>query len=353
MLNKKVIRLALLLLVVAAVGGGIWWWQTPKPANPPGQLTLYGNVDIRQVELAFNSAERITRMFVQEGDQVMQGQRLATLETAKLAAKVARAEARVAAQQQVVARLEAGTRSEEIDKARAELALAEAQLQDAQRSYERVRNLAARKLASPQEVDDARAAADAAAARLRAAKATLELALAGPRREDIAAAKATLEAYQAEQTLARQELADASLYASAAGIIRDRILQPGDMASPQRPVYTLALTNPVWVRAYVDEPDLGKLYLGMQARVTTDSFPGKVYQGWLGYISPTAEFTPKSVQTEEVRTSLVYQARVYVCNPQNELRLGMPVTVTIPVPQSHGQTSTDENRCQKADVGAD
>jgi HlyD family secretion protein len=252
-----------------------------------------------------------------------------------------------------VARLEAGTRPEEIDKARAELALAEAQLQDAQRSYERVRNLAARKLASPQEVDDAQAAADAAAARLRAAKATLALALAGPRREDIAAAKATLEAYQAELTLARQELADASLYAPVAGVIRDRILQPGDMASPQRPVYTLALTNPVWVRAYVDEPDLGKLYLGMQAQVATDSFPGKVYQGWLGYISPTAEFTPKSVQTEEVRTSLVYQVRVYVCNPENELHLGMPVTVTIPVPQLQGLTSTDENRCQKTDVGAD
>lgn len=133
--------------------------------------------------------------------------------------------------------------------------------------------------------------------------------------------------------MARKALADASLYAPDNAIIQERILEPGDMASPQRPVYTLALTDPLWVRAYVQGPDLGKLKPGMRAEVSTDSYPGKRYRAWVGYISPTAEFTPKSVETTEVRSSLVYQVRIFVCSPQNELRLGMPATVTIPLGQ--------------------
>ena len=133
--------------------------------------------------------------------------------------------------------------------------------------------------------------------------------------------------------IARKQLADASLIAPAAGVIQDRILEPGDMASPQLSVYTLALTDPIWVRAYVQGSDMGKIHQGMGAEVSTDSYPGKRYRAWLGYISPSAEFTPKSVETTEVRSNLVYQVRVFVCNPQNELRLGMPATVTIPLDQ--------------------
>jgi HlyD family secretion protein len=290
-------------------------------------------VDIRQVDLAFNAAERITAMFVTEGDRVQTGQLLATLASERLAAKVAQAEAEVAAQRAVVARMEAGSRPEEINQARAELEFAEAQERDAERTLHRQQELARKKLASPQEVDDALAATESAAARVKAADAALVLALAGPRQEDITAAKATLRANEAQLALAQRELMDASLYAPSGGVIRNRILEPGDMASPQKPVYTLALVDPLWVRAYVDEPDLGKIRPGMTARITTDSFPGKIYPAWIGYISPTAEFTPKSVQTSEIRTSLVYQVRVFVCNPQDELRLGMPATVLIDLSQ--------------------
>jgi HlyD family secretion protein len=152
-----------------------------------------------------------------------------------------------------------------------------------------------------------------------------------------------LKANQAALEVAGKALADASLYAPDNGIIQDRILEPGDMASPQRPVYTLALTDPIWVRAYVQGPDLGKLKPGMSAEVSTDSYPGKHYRAWVGYISPTAEFTPKSVETTEVRSSLVYQIHIFVCNPQNELRLGMPATVTIPLGQP---AAPDASHCQ-------
>jgi HlyD family secretion protein len=147
--------------------------------------------------------------------------------------------------------------------------------------------------------------------------------------EEISAARATLASLKAELALAERNLQDSVLHAPADGIIQSRILEPGDMASPQQPVYTLAKHQPLWARVYVGETELGRVKPGMPAEVASDSFPGKVYAGWIGYISPSAEFTPKSVQTTEVRTDLVYQARVFVCNPHNELRLGMPVTVSL------------------------
>lgn len=344
-------RRGVIVLLAIVLGGavvGIWNWQS-RPRNAlDGELVLFGNVDIRQVQLAFNAAERIERMLVQEGDRVQPGQLLATLDTRRLQHAVASREAEVKAQQEVVARLEAGSRPEEIAKARAELAAAEVEARNAQRNALRLRDLARKNLAPQEQADDARAAADAAAARREAAKQALDLAVLGPRKEDIASARATLQAQQAQLALARRDLAEAELYAPSSGVIQDRLLEPGDMASPQRPVYTLALTSPLWVRAYVAEPDLGKLRPGMTATVTTDSYPDKHYRGWVGFISPTAEFTPKSVETTEVRTHLVYQVRVFVCDPRNELRLGMPATVTIPLDQPEVEEEGSVGHCEDA-----
>jgi HlyD family secretion protein len=114
------------------------------------------------------------------------------------------------------------------------------------------------------------------------------------------------------------------------------------MVSPQTPVLTLALMDPLWVRAYVPEPDLGRIAEGMAAEVRTDSYPGKVYPGWVGFVSPRAEFTPKNVETTDLRTRLVYQVRVFVCDAQGELRLGIPATVTIPQGQT---TPAPTHRC--------
>jgi len=325
----------LLLPILLAVAGALYWW-TQRPGQTPADevLTLYGNVDIREVDLAFGTSEHIGELLVQEGDRVQPGQILGRLHTEKLEAQVAAAQAAVDAQAQDLARLEAGSRPEEIRRARSQADALKAKARTAQITYQRQRKLALQKLAAPEDLDQARAAADAAEAEANAAEETYALAVAGARAEDIAQAKAQLEARRASLTLARERLADATLKSPAAGIVRDRILEPGDMASPQTPVLTLALTEPLWVRAYVSEPDLGRIFPGMRAEVRTDSFPDKVYQGWVGFISPTAEFTPKTVETEDLRTRLVYQARVFVCNTDNELRLGMPATVTIPLDQS-------------------
>jgi len=324
----------ILLPLLAAIAGGVYWWTHSEEAvGPSSVLTLYGNVDVREVNLAFAATEHIAEIRVEEGDRVEPGQVLGRLRTEKLEAAVAAAEAQVQAQGQVLAVLEAGSRPEEIRRARAQADALKARARTAQITFSRQEKLGQQRLASPEDVDQARAAADAAEAEAQAAEQTYLLAEAGARAEEIAQARAQLQAQQANLDLARAQLADATLTAPAAGVVRERILQPGDMASPQTPVLTLALMNPLWVRAYVPEPDLGRVVPGARAGVRTDSFPDKVYQGWVGFISPTAEFTPKNVETSDLRTRLVYQVRVFVCNPEDELRLGMPATVTIPLDQ--------------------
>jgi HlyD family secretion protein len=344
-MKAKILR-PLVAVLTLGLAAAAWFAFGRQSGASADELTLYGNVDIRQVDLAFNDSERVARVLVQEGDRVTRGQLLASLDTRRLEYAVAHDEAQVAAQRQVVDRMEAGSRPEEIRKARADVDAAAAEAQNAERIDRRLRRLLAKKVASQQDADDARAAADAARARLKAAREALALALAGPREEDKAAAKATLRAFEAQLALARRELADAQLYAPSDGVIQNRILEPGDMASPQKPVFTLALTSPLWVRAYVDEPDLGKISPGMEAAVTTDSYPDERYRAWIGFISPTAEFTPKSVETREVRTHLVYEVRVFVCNARDQLRLGMPATVHVALDQPRPPAAAgDTDRC--------
>jgi len=319
---------------VVAVVAGLWLWLGRGRGETAKELVLSGNVDIRQVQLAFYGSERIATVQVKEGDHVKKGQVVATLEKTRLEAAVADREALQAEQREVLRRLEAGNRPEEILKASADLEAAAADLRNAEQTAERVFKLVAQGAVTSQASDDARAALDIAAARKAAAQEAYTLMKLGPRVEDIEAARAVLKACAAQLELARKDLADADLTAPADGVIEARIMEPGDMASPQKPVLTLALDDPLWIRVYVGETDLPRIRPGMKAWVTTDGYPGRRYEGWVGYISPTAEFTPKSVETAEVRTKLVYQVRVFVRNPQDELRLGMPAVVTLPLDQT-------------------
>lgn len=342
---KKVIPILLLLLVA---GTGLWfWWQQNLPQQDENRLSLYGNVDIRELQLAFNASEHIDKMPVEEGDFVKKGQLVATLHTELLNSQLQQTQAQVKVQQQVIAKLKAGSRPEEIQRAYAQLKAAKSKARAAQDTYKRREKLLRQKLIAPEEAENARSLAEMAHDEVEASEEALKLLQKGTRIEDIAAAEAQLQALQAGLSLARQRLENASLHAPESGIIRNRISQPGEMVFPQTPVLTLALTNPVWVRAYLPEPELGKVPLGAKAEIYTDSFPDKVYQGWVGYISPTAEFTPKNVQTPELRTRLVYSMRVFACNPDNELRLGMPATVTIELGQQGlARQGSNGKRCE-------
>jgi len=291
--NKKRLVFIIIIFMGLAAGGAYMWWASKQDGAQENELVLYGNVDIREVRLAFNGSEHVGSVLVDEGDPVKAGQLVATLHKDRLEATW--------------------------ERARAEVAAAEAEAHAAQLSYERIKSLTASKLASKEQADEAQAQSLAADARVNAAKAALD------------------ETAQA--------LKDAELYTPVDGIVRERIVEPGDFVTPQTPVLTLALTNPVWVRTYLPESYLGQIKPGAKAQITTDSYPGKVYKGWVGSISPTAEFTPKNVETPELRTRLVYQVRVFACNPQHELRLGMPATVTIPLGQHVTTESAPDKQC--------
>jgi HlyD family secretion protein len=328
---KRSILVAAIAAIIIAAGIGYWLM---RPPSTPKEIVVYGNVDLRQVDLPFNGTERIAAVLVQEGDRVHQGEILAHLDTSRLEPQVAQAQAQLAAQQAVVDRLHNGSRPEEIAQARAALDSAKADAENARRQAARFRSLIAAssgRAASQQDLDNANAALDVANAKAVSQQKALDLAVAGPRREDVAQAEAQLRSQQAQFALLKQQLADANLIAPVDAVIRSRLMEPGEMASPQKPVFSLAITDPKWVRAYISETDLGKIRSGEVASIGIDSFPKRRFEGWIGFISPVAEFTPKTVQTEELRTSLVYEVRVFVKDPSDELRLGMPATVFLPL----------------------
>ncbi len=280
---RRLVLIGAAIILACAVVGLIWWSMQPKAAAQ--ELLLYGNVDLREVDLAFNNNERITAVLVQEGDRVHRGQILARVDTSRLAPEMAQAAAATT--------------------------LDDVNVTNARQLYERQRDLWASsggKGVSRQDLDNA--------------KATLDV------------QSAHREADGAQLALLRQELSDAALIAPMDATVQSRIMEPGEMASPQRPVFSLAITNPKWVRVYVGETDLGKLRPGMQASVSVDSFPGRIFSGWIGFISSVSEFTPKTIETEDLRTSLVYEVRIFVKDPADQLRLGAPATVHIPF--AHG-----------------
>jgi len=318
----------ILLLALTAASAAVWW-QRQNHVHREGPLTLYGNIEIRDSRLAFNEQEIVVEVAAEEGDVVHAGRLLARLRSDRLEDQLAEALASLAAQQQVVKRLRAGTRKQEIDQARSELEAARVRAHNSQKILERLQQTSAVGASSKQTLDDARAQFDTDQAQLDVRQKALDLAVEGPRKEDIAEAEARLQAGEAAVALLRHRVDDTVLKAPAAGVIQSRILEPGEMASPTRPAFVLALTDPKWARTYVPEPNLGLVREGMGATVSSDSWPGRKFTGRVGFISPEAEFTPKSVETTDLRTKLVYEVRVLVDDPKNELRLGMPVTVEI------------------------
>jgi HlyD family secretion protein len=332
----------MILAVVAVLAIGVLLgrhWESSK--KDPNKLVLFGNVDLRQVELAFNNSERIGEVLVEEGDKVACGQVLARLDTSRLRPKVAAAESEVDAQRAAVQRLHNGSRPEEIAQARANVALAQADQLNTDLQWKRLTALAGLTIGraiSQQDIDSAKAALDMARARLAVAQKGLDLSTIGPRTEDIAQGEALLRYNQTQLDILRQELADAELLSPCDAVVRSRLLEPGEMISPQRPVFDLSISDPKWIRTYVSEPDLGRIHTGMKASISTDSVPGRAIPGWVGFISSVAEFTPKAVQTEDLRPGLVYEIRVFVKDPQDEMRLGMPATVSLELaPAVQGQ----------------
>ncbi|WP_151980752.1 HlyD family efflux transporter periplasmic adaptor subunit [Acinetobacter guerrae] len=329
-MKKGVVATLLVVLILALAFAAYWYWNKDKPSEH--ELTLYGNVDIRQVSLAFEQAGRIQRLNVQEGDKVQQGEVLAELNTDALKIQAQQAKAQLNVQKQAVIAQEVGTRPEQITQAKAQLTSAQAQLEKASKDFQRLQSLSnstAGQAISKQELDFARTSQATAHATVKEQQANLELLEQGARAEDRAATKAQYDASQANLNLIEYQITQSILRAPVNAVVRARLQEVGDMTTTQKTVYTLALTDPKWVRVYANEQQLGLIKMGNQAQVIRDSQPNQPISGKIGYISSVAEFTPKTVQTEDIRTTLVYEVRVYVNDPDDQLKMGQPVTVKI------------------------
>jgi len=375
--SKRLIVLGVIVLASLV----IFVWLNARSRNRQKPIRLSGNIEVTDAELSFKLPGRVEARLVDEGETVTAGQTVAILDNRELSQEVSRTKAEVQAAQAAFSELEAGSRPQEIAEAQAaagqakshldeleagsrpqEVASAEAAFQSARADskrladdFQRYSGLYRKQLVSTQQYDAARTSSEMAQAREREAKERLDLLKEGPRKEDIAQARAAYaqarERYllvkigprredieqgrarleQAQQSLALAEtrLDYAKLTSPMSGVVLSKSIEPGEYVSAGTPVVTVADLENVWLRGYINETDLGRVKLGQRARVTTDTYPGKVYEGRVSFMSSQAEFTPKSVQTEKVRVKLVYRVKVDINNPHMELKPGMPADAEI------------------------
>jgi len=325
---KRVIPIAILL--VAAIAAAVYFYPrlTKKPA-PANQLTLSGNIEAHESLISFKVQGRIVDLPIEEGQQVEQGALLARLEDADFKQKVKIDEAGVAVRESDLALTLAGTREQEVKASHQAVVDAQADSAQKKADNDRAQQLFSKDEISAQDRDLAATALKRSEANLAALQQRYNEAEEGSRKEDIAIARASLDQANANLGLSRISETYTTLRAPAAGVITVRQTELGEVVAPGSPVVTLADLDHIWLRAYIAETDLGKIHWGQDAGITTDTYPGKQYHGRISFISPDAEFTPKSVQTTAERVTLVYRIKIDIDNPNHELKPGMPADAHI------------------------
>lgn len=320
----------IVILLAAAIAAGVYFYPrfAKKPA-PTNELTLSGNIEAHESLVGFKVSGRIVQLPIEEGQQVEQGALLARLEDADYKQKVKIDETTVAARQSSLALTLAGTREQEVKASHQMVLDAQADLAQKKADNARAQQLFAKDEISAQDSELAATALKRATANAAAANQRYNQAVEGSRKEDIAIARANLAQADASLGLSRINESYTTLRAPSTGVITVRQAELGEVVSPGSPVVTLADLDHVWLRAYVAETDLGKIHWGQDASITTDSYPGKQYHGRISFISPDAEFTPKSVQTYTERVTLVYRIKIDIDNPNHELKTGMPADAHI------------------------
>lgn len=375
-------RLSLLAIALLALAAGVGYqYLRPRTHTAPNELRVSGNIEATDAEVSFKIPGRVEERLVDEGQSVQRDQPIARLDSSDLRAEVDLRRAELAAARAALAELEAGSRPEEIEQARAakqqasatldelvagfrpqEIAVAratadaaKAELTRAESDYQRASQLIKGKAISVEDYDRMKAAFEVAGQRAREAQEQLNLRLEGTRQEKIAEARAALAQASArydlvkagprqetkDQARARVQQAEAALklaetrlgyadiVAPMSGMVLSKNIEPGEYVAPGTPVVTIGDLEHPWLRAYISETDLGRIKLGQPVQVTTDTYPGKVFEGHISFISDQAEFTPKNVQTEQQRVKLVYRIKIDLKNPEQELKPGMPADAVI------------------------
>lgn len=325
MTKKRLIPLLLLIIILISVA--IWFVN-----KSPSSLVLYGNVDIRTVNSSFRVAGRLMQLNYEEGDHIKQGDLLAKLDAKPYQNAVNQAKANLMVKQAQLDLMINGYRKEEVAQAAAQVLQYQASYDYAENNYQRMAKLIKSSSISKDQFDNSLTLRDQAQANLQTAKQKLDQLTNGYRKEEIEAAQASVQAAHADLAQAELNLSDTELYAPSHGTILTRAVESGTMLTAGSPIYAISLDRPVWVRAYIDEINLHHAIPGKTVYVYTDSRPDKPYIGQIGFVSPTAEFTPKTVETPVLRTDLVYRLRIQINETgqgqaDDMLRQGMPVTI--------------------------
>ena len=323
-------RLPILILLAAAIAGGVYVYpRFTRKTEPRNQLMLSGNIEAHESLVSFKLPGRIIDLPVEEGQRVEPGALLARLDDADYMQKVRINEAAVNVRESNLALLLAGTRRQEVSASEQTMLNAQADLAEKKIDDDRAHRLFSRDELSAQDRDLADTAVKRAEATFQAAQQRYNEAVEGTRKEDIAIARANLREADADLGLSRVNLDYTTLRAPSAGVITVREAELGEVVNPGTPVVTLADLDHIWLRAYIAETDLGRIRWGQEATITTDTYPGKPYRGHVSFISSSAEFTPKSVQTYKERITLVYRIKIDIENPNHELKPGMPADASI------------------------
>lgn len=299
-----------------------------------GEILISGTVEAREVDLSFQVGGRIAQLDANEGRWVEQGDLIAELDPKDLQLAMQQSTATANAAQANLDALKAGTRSQELRVAEADLQKAQSQLNYSMAEVKRVSFLVPKKLASAEQLEQVQLQYEVALASVEQAKQKLSLLKEGPREEDIRRAEQEFIARTEANELIKQQLAYARLTSPVTGMVTVRLSEAGEVVSPGQSIVRVAQTAKPWVRAYLNETQLGSVRVGQNAQIRIDGAPDKTFTGKLSFISPVAEFTPKTVETKELRVDLVYRIKVEVENPEGILKIGMPVDVTLETSQS-------------------
>jgi len=324
-MKKKVILIVILLLAVAAIA----WFAARRTGDNGSTVAVSGTIEVTDVEVSFKVPGRVRERLVDEGELVKAGQIVARLDDDDLRLDVAQREQDREVLAANLRELENGFRKEDIARADAAVGRVKADAERLKADFARQETLFQREVISRRDFDAAKAAYESSRAALREAVAQQELMHRGPRREQIDAARARLGQSREALELARTRLGYTTLSSPMAGLVLAKHVEPGEQVAAGTPIISVGDMANTWMRAYIAETDLGRVKVGQKARVKSDTWPDRRYEGTVSFISPEAEFTPKSVQTEKERVKLVYRIKITIPNPTMELKPGMPVDAEI------------------------
>jgi HlyD family secretion protein len=329
-------RFVILILIAAAIGGALYYFFFIRDKKEGDAIIrVSGNIETTESDVGFKIPGRIVSRFYEEGDWVEKGKVLAKLDDEDLRHRLDLAKATLVSAQARLSKLLAGSRPEELGQAEANLQQAQLDLRNKEIQYERIKGLYERRVISKEAFDNSETSYKVARATLQIATENYQLVKEGPRKEDIEDARAQVDQARASLKLNETQLSYTTLYSPISGVVLVKSGEIGEVVNPGTSVLTLADINNVWLKAYIPETDLGKVKWGQEVIVTTDLRPKKEYRGRISFISSQAEFTPKQIQTEKERVTLVYRIKIDIPNPDRELKPGMPADGRIllaPVP---------------------